>query len=363
MSTTSAVRPSTTGRKDYGYSNARVRGMRARLLNRSFYDTLIEARDIQQMIQELTSTGYGPDLEEVLIKGRDAAVVDEALKNNLVRTYRKILGFLNDEGRGLATTLLGRWDVFNIKTILRGKHMRLPAEEVGESLVPAGQLSEIELNAMLAQDDVKSAIDAAVTLGLPYAAALRYGIGEYAKTGELAGLELSLDRHYAEWATKRLSRRGANAAIARRILGTQIDIVNLLTVFRMQKADIESLDVAQFHLPGGLAIGADLFEEVAGMSDVDQVLDRLRNTMYGPALEDAAMKYIEVNSLSVFERALEDHLIRKVTLSGVHDPLGVGVVVSYLTAKQNEITNLRIIVKGKSIGMPVERVREELILV
>jgi vacuolar-type H+-ATPase subunit C/Vma6 len=39
------------------------------------------------------------------------------------------------------------------------------------------------------------------------------------------------------------------------------------------------------------------------------------------------------------------------------------VAISYLWAKQNEITNLRIIVKGKSVGMPVDRVRKELILV
>ncbi|MFU8891731.1 MAG: V-type ATPase subunit, partial [Anaerosomatales bacterium] len=45
------------------------------------------------------------------------------------------------------------------------------------------------------------------------------------------------------------------------------------------------------------------------------------------------------------------------------DPLGIGVAVSYLWAKQNEITNLRIIVKGKAVGMPEDRVREELILV
>lgn len=362
MSATSAARPASGG-KDYGYSNARVRGMRSRLLDRSFCDNLIAARDIQQMIQELTSTGYGGDLEEVLIKGRDAAVVDEALKNNLVRTYRKILGFLNEEGRDLVATLLGRWDLFNIKTILRGKHMHLPAEEIRESLVPAGQLSPVELEAMLVQGDVHGAVDAAVTLGLPYVPALRSGYAEYARSGELVGLELAVDRHYAGWAAARLSRRGANAAIARRILGTQIDIVNLLTVFRMQKADLGDLDVTEYYLPGGTAISADLFKEVAQMSDVDEVLDRLRNTLYGPALEDAAMKYLEVNSLAVFERALEDHLVRKVTASGVLDPLGVGVVVSYLWAKQNEVTNLRIIVKGKSIGMPVERVREELILV
>jgi len=37
--------------------------------------------------------------------------------------------------------------------------------------------------------------------------------------------------------------------------------------------------------------------------------------------------------------------------------------VSYLWTKANEVTNLRIVVKGVSVGMPEERMREELIVV
>jgi V/A-type H+-transporting ATPase subunit C len=60
---------------------------------------------------------------------------------------------------------------------------------------------------------------------------------------------------------------------------------------------------------------------------------------------------------------LEDFLMRRALSLGTGDPLGVGVSIAYLWAKQNEITNLRIIVKGKAVGMPVDRVRRELILV
>jgi len=75
------------------------------------------------------------------------------------------------------------------------------------------------------------------------------------------------------------------------------------------------------------------------------------------------VKYIEENSISVFERALEDYLMRRALAVGAGDPLGIGIGIAYLWAKQNEITNLRIIVKGKSVGMPVDRVRREMILV
>lgn len=363
MSATAASRKQATGGKDYGYANARIRGMRARLLDRAFLDGLIAVPDVNGLIQELHEAGYGPDLEDAIIKGRDAAAVDEALKNNMVRIYRKVLSFLNEEAAYVLTTLLGRWDVFNIKTILRGKQMQLPADVIAEGLLPAGFLSQVDLDALAMAEDVRAVIDTAVTWGLPYASAMREGYMDYMRSGELADLELAMDRYYSDWADQRLRRKSPNLQLARKLVKMQIDISNLVTVFRFQKADVEHIDVASYFLDGGDAIGRDLFLQLAHMSDLDEALERLKGTPYGKALDDVSMKFLEENSIAVFERALEDFLMRKALTMATGDPLGVGVAIAYLWAKQNEITNLRIIVKGKAVGMPEERMRGELILV
>jgi V/A-type H+-transporting ATPase subunit C len=349
--------------KDYGYANARIRGMKSRLLSRTFLDELIAAQDMGQFIQPLMDTDYATDLDETLIHGRDAGSVDEALKLNMVRTYQKVLGFLNEEASFILTTLLGRWDVFNLKTILRGKQMHLVQGEIEEGLLPAGQLTSVDLAALARVEDVRHVVDLASTWELPFAHALREGYGQFAATGDLAQLELALDRYYAEWARRRLSRHKSNVETARKILGIQIDTMNLVTVMRFQKADTESFKPEEYFLEGGQAIQLPLYLELTALSDVDQVLDRLRGTPYGKLLSEVAVKFVEENSISVFERALEDYLMRRALTMGTGDPLGIGVGIAYLWAKQNEITNLRIIVKGKSVGMPIDRVRGELILV
>jgi V/A-type H+-transporting ATPase subunit C len=332
-------------------------------MKKPYLDELIALPDISRLIQELSETDYGPDLEEALIHGRDAASVDEALKNNMVRTYQKVSGFLNDEAQYILITLLARWDIFNIKTILRGKQMHLTAEQVSEGLLPAGYLTQVDLEALAMQDDIRAVVDTAMTWQLPFAGALSEGYAQYHETDELAAMELALDRYYATWAVERLRKRRANMKVARKVLGMQIDIMNLVMVFRLQKADTESIEVESFFLNGGLDIDIDLYKELGEMSDIDEVLDRLRNTSYGIALDEAAIKYLEENSIAVFERALEDYFMRKTLSQATGDPLGIGVAIAYLWAKQNEITNLRIIVKGKAVGMPEDRVRGELILV
>jgi len=348
---------------DYGYSNARIRGMRARLLKKERLEHLLGVTETQQLIQELMQTELAPFLEDTLIHGHTAASVDEALKNNLVATYRKVLGFLNDEAFNISTTLLGRWDVFNLKTIVRGKHLHLMADEISEGLLPVGVLSQIDLDGLIGQGDIRGVVDLASTWELPQAPALRAGYAEYQKTGELADLELALDHYYAEWATKRLARRGNNYAIARRILGMQVDILNLVMVFRAARENLDPSISRDYFLRGGLDVDAELYERLAALSDIDEILDGLRGTQYGQLLDDAALRYLESLSLSVFERALEDYFTRKVLALGSTDPLGIGIPIAYLWGKQNEVTNLRIIVKGAAVGMPAERTRKELILV
>jgi V/A-type H+-transporting ATPase subunit C len=353
----------TVPETDAGYANARMRGMRANLLPAEFFNRLVEANDIGQAIKDLMGTEYAADLEAELVHGRTAAVIDGALKDNMVRAYRKVFSFLHPSARALLSTLLGRWDVFNIKTILRGAHNHVPLDEVKESFFPAGYLSQGDLEALSKVEDVGAVIDTMAMWGLVYAAPLRQAFPNYVRDNDLAPLELALDRQYTSWASSRLVGQSADVDIARRILGMQIDTSNLVMALRLLKADMGATQSEAYFLEGGRAIRKDLFMELSRMSDVDEVLDRLKRTKYAGALDDAAFRYIESNSITVFERALENQLMRRALMAGVKDPHGVGVAIAYLYGKQNEITNLRIVVKGISVGMPADRVSEELILV
>ena len=349
--------------KDYGYSNARVRGMRSRLLPSSFYDVFMECPDLKATIRALSETEYGPDLESKILHGQTFGAVDEALKENMVRTYKKVLKIVNGEGRLIVSTLLGRWDLLDIKTIIRGKHMHLPADEITESLIAAGELTMVELDALTSQDDVRGVVDTLAIWGVPYGAPLRQAMPKYVASDNLAVLELALDRHFAEWSQARLRDRHENYQLAARVLASQADATNLVTAFRLLKADMEGSDKVALFLPGGKHVSIDLFRQLTALSDIDEVLDRLRRTPYGGSLEKAALNYIETGSISVLERVLEDYVMRRALATSHADPLGAGVLISYIWAKQNEVTNLRIIVKGTSVGMPSDRMRGELIVV
>lgn len=348
---------------DECYATARLRGMRSLLLRREFYERCLDERDLTSVCRELLQTGYASDLQAGALHGFTAGFVDEALRENMTRAYGKVLGFMDPRGRELLVTLLARWDVFNIKAILRGAHGHVAFEQVDDSFFPAGYLGEDELATLARLDDVGAAIDTLAMWRLPYAVPLRHAYPEYARSGDLVAMELALDRQYAAWAASRLAGEGQGVAVARRILGMQIDTANLVTVFRLLAVDADSAEAARHFLEGGLAVRLPLFLELAGLDDADAVLDRLRRTPYALALDEAAIRYLATASVSVFERALEELLVRAAFSASIRDSGGVGVAISYLYGKSNEITNVRIIAKGKAVGIPAERLREELILV
>lgn len=352
----------TEGR-DYGYSNARVRGMRSRLLAPAFIEELLHEPRLQGIVNRLINTPYKAQVEAAALAGGDAAALDEALRVNLATDYRKVLNFLNEEAYRLALTILGRFDVMNIKTALRGKHVQVPDDEIISNFIAAGRLSEPELIELAKQPDIRACIDLLATWEIPYARPLLGEMRRYLDTDDLSYLELAIDKHYFDQALVATAGRGANAKLARDVVRTQVDVVNLLTVLRMLKADLEQEEAKRMQIPGGAVIDEDLFLRLSSMSDIDELMDRLRGTIYGRVLEGSLVSYLEEGSLSVLERALEQMLSKRTAGLSHKDPLGLGVVLSYIFSKLNEVVNLRIIVKGKSVGMPDSRIREELVLV
>jgi len=195
--------------------------MRSRLFKQAFFEDLMKSEDLAAVIQALMQTEYRLDLEARLLHGHTAAQVDLALKDNMVRTFRKVMSLSNDEAQNLLTTLLGRWDLFNIKTIIRGKHMNLSSDEIVESMVAAGQLESVDLEELSKQPTVKAVVDTLATWRMPFAVPLRAAMPEYTESGNLAVLELAVDKYYFDWAGKRLRGRNQNKALSRRFLGTQ----------------------------------------------------------------------------------------------------------------------------------------------
>ena len=182
---------------DTGYVLTRVKGMHSRLLDQKALSNLILKPDLDAIIAELGSTPYRREIEEASVRYSGILCIEHALRSNMVGTFRKILTLLEGEpSRRFVTLFLHKWDVQNLKTILRGKQIHASQEEIRDCLVPAGDLDDATLAEMLKQPDVRSVIDLLATWQNEFAVPLTERIEDYMEKRDLVLLEYALDRFY-----------------------------------------------------------------------------------------------------------------------------------------------------------------------
>lgn len=341
---------------DFAYINARVRAMRSRLLPAAQLEDLLGSSSMAAFLQALSGTPYGGDLQEALLRYQDLRAVDEAVARNFQRTTQAILSFADGRPRALIEAVLLRWDLANLRVILRGKHAARPAEEVVQALLPAGTLRELVLKEMAGQPDMAALAGTLEVVGHPLTAAMADGVAEYAATQDLLAFELRLERAYMDHLRRLLRGRDANRRAVREILATEVDGTNVKTALKLAAAG--SLDEEQrgrCFISGGSLVDAPLF---LALSDAGT---------QAAAWRDLRRRGFPIRTLPddlvAFERTLDLSLTRALAAHYRGDPLGIDIVVGYLAKKSAEVANLRLIARGHLLGLPRDAVRRELVLV
>lgn len=348
---------------DWGYINARMRGMKSRLLDHRTLDNLILQPDLDSLTGELEKTTYREDIIGAKGPYSGMPAIEHALRDNFVRTFRKILDFAKkEEAEQYIRIFLHRWDVQNIKTILRGKNIHVTNDEILDCLVPAGEMDEATLTELVRQQDMKAVIDLLATWRIPYAKPLTAAFPEFVRGGDLGMLECALDRFYYDDARHAVAGKGSNHALIRHVLALEIDVVNIKTVLRMVRDSVEPAEAEKFLIGGGLEFDEKKLARLLALPTLEDVIAALATTRYA-FLAKVSPEAVEAKKISVIERELERYIVQQGTKSFAGDPLSVASLVGYFWAKYNEITNIRIIARCKTADFPVEHLQEELIYV
>jgi vacuolar-type H+-ATPase subunit C/Vma6 len=124
----------------FDYGNARLHVMKSRLLSRRELEALVESGSLKGLITGLTKTAYRKFIESALARLSGMACIVEALREELIRTVGGIGGFYSEEAAGGVAVVLRRYDVHNLKAILRGLSTNAPPGEILPILLPVGEL-------------------------------------------------------------------------------------------------------------------------------------------------------------------------------------------------------------------------------
>ncbi|WP_034345776.1 V-type ATPase subunit [Deinococcus misasensis] len=319
---------------DYGYINARVKMMRGALLENRHLDEAVSAATYAEYLRVLSETPIREDLGEATAQGAGLNELDAALSKNLFRVVRKVQGLASGEAKKEVDVLVARWDLLNIKTLVRGVVTGRSSQDILAGLIPAGTIKWGVLQAAANSTDLASLAQTLSIGGGFLGRTLRAAVS--GGSNELLDIEVALDQDYFKAALS--AARGNNL---RRYLSREVDVRNILTALQLRGGTAN----ARYFVPGGSLNEGD-FLRIAGGD----------NTVSDPDLQ----RLLEAGSLDRAEtisRSLLDQAARGVAMT---DVLGPGVVLDFLRRKEIEIAKLRLIGRGKFYGVPGENIRQEL---
>ncbi|RZN48984.1 hypothetical protein EF808_02510 [archaeon] len=321
------------------YLNARVSAMKSKLLPLITYQKML-LMELPEITRYISEGEYHEDVTELAKSFRGVDLIEYALNLNLARTYQKLITISEGMLHELIVGYMQRWDISNIKAILRGLQSGTSEEEIAETLVPVGSLSFSYLLSLTRKDyeSVKGELEKKKILPVGYES--------------LQELETELDRRYYQDLIALADDVGEELLVS--FLRREVDMRNIKIMLRLvhEGADFEL--IRKELLPSGNKVTPATCEKFKGLT-FEEVVKKI-NGLY----HDFELRPDE--PLTIMEQDVDkQHILYGEKISHLHmfTPL---MVLGFILRKYQEIVNLRLITRGKQLDIPPETIERMLVV-
>ena len=337
----------------YLQPNARVRARKGRLFDEKQISELVDANNVDDVTNYLRGS---PDYAEHL----DEYPLEKALDVQLGETYDMVARLAPSSVQSSFKVLSKQSDIDNIKSLLIAKEAGLDKEATEELLIPAGSLYEdiSRLSDAETVTDVVAGLD-----GTEYAPVLEEVIPQYENTGMVLPFESALNKYYLEKLLKSTeSPADENTQILYSYIGNQVDVANIKLILRAKADGLDYDAISPYMISNGYQLREWKLKDLMESQDVTGVISSLEGTKYADVLTELLPEYNETGSVAIFEKALDKFLVDSAKSASMKKPIGIGPIIGYLSQKEVEIKNLKVIARAKrEADFPVSRLREMLV--
>ncbi|AEH07410.1 V-type ATP synthase subunit C [Methanothermococcus okinawensis IH1] len=316
----------------FAYVNARVRSMESRLLDEHKLNELIESAGITELIGLLEDTDYAPYITDA---SNDAMGIEKALNTHMAHVYQTLSEMSPSKSKKILSLFEKKFDVKNIKTLLRAKYVGLNAEETFKLLIPLGTIPENKLRELCETKTIEELLNGLE--GTEYSKILSNEAANYEQTGKLIPFELALDKYILENLWKSVGTEGTNEDIFKEFIGAIVDIENLKVILRGKADGLSSEDILNYISNVGYELAPWKLKELAESESIEGIISSLEGTKYGDIISENLEEYEKTKSVYVFEKALDKYVAKVGKKLSLRQPFGVGPIIGLITSKEQEI--------------------------
>jgi V/A-type H+-transporting ATPase subunit C len=175
--------------------------------------------------------------------------------------------------------------------------------------------------------------------------------------------ESALNKYYLEKLLKSTeSPADENTQILYSYIGNQVDVANIKLILRAKADGLDYDAISPYMISNGYQLREWKLKDLMESQDVTGVISSLEGTKYADVLTELLPEYNETGSVAIFEKALDKFLVDSAKSASMKKPIGIGPIIGYLSQKEVEIRNLKVIARAKrEADFPVSRLREMLV--
>lgn len=330
----------------YAAAQGYIRARLSRLLDRATWARLLGAHSLTEIGQSLGHTAVAPAV------ARDGRINTQTLRGEIAAAGRALVRFLPRSSGEVVAWYNQRFEIENLKTVLRAVHYRADRRRALAVLIPL-RPARWRWEELLEAGSVDAFIDQ--VRKSPYGRPLENAMERYQKERRLFYLEIALDLFYFQKLVRLIeSQRGRDEADARRSLGRWIAIQNLLWAYRYRiYGHMTPEEIVNYTSHHAFSAGLDTVRRVALGSPLSVEAERLGFRIPPGLREGEALTQIEI--LAERERF-------RYATTAIRRPLfQLGEVLAYLWLLESEVRDLTVIVEGKSTGFSAAEIGSRLL--
>ena len=337
----------------YAYPNARVMARKGRLLDKKQIIEIIDAKKLEDMYNLVSDV---PEYKKFI----DKFPFEKAMDMDLAETHQVLAKISAKNFKEFYEVILTKWDIQNIKTLIAAKEMAIDNEEIKEKIIPFGKLPEDILVRLLDAENIDE-IATALKPTVYYEPVIE-AISLYKEKKTLLPLEASLDKYYYEkWLETVSEISNDDGKVLNTLIKTKIDLLNLKIILRARSDGLEFKDIKEYIFADGDQLYEWKLNELMSTEKIVDFVDGLEGTDYADILKEALPKYDKTGSVSVLESALDKYSMGLGVKLAKKRPSTVGPMIGFLSQKEIETKNLKLIYQAKLEGFPPEEIRKMLI--
>ncbi|PKP58332.1 V-type ATP synthase subunit C [Candidatus Atribacteria bacterium HGW-Atribacteria-1] len=336
----------TNNQEEYAFANGRIRKLEKGLLNKDILDRMIKSSDAVSALKILTES----DLNDYSFDLNNPADFENSLNKELLHTYDIIKNISKvSTFNFLYFTFASKYDFHNIKILIKSKYLK---KDISNELFSPIRTIDIEkLNLAIRDEKYEDIPDSFEFL-------IKKTFSEYSKFKDPEKIDFILDKERYIMIFNKIKEVEiieTEELFLRRFIKINIDLNNIISCIRAKIRGERKSFTKEFLIPEGDFKIENIVEIYD--SPLSSWFEKLIHTDYKDIVELGVNYFQKNNSLMELEK-LRDNFILNFSKIGKYITFGIEPLVGFITAKENDIKNIRIILSGKLNKLSPDQIKE-----